>query len=142
MDAKSYLEEIKWTDSRIQNKLVEVQQLRYLALSVSAPVSDITGGSSGTKSNDRLGTVVAKIIDAENEINAEIDRFVDMKRERIALIERIPKQLQQDVIHGHYVQYKSLVDIAKDKGYTYAWILEVHAEALRTVQELIDKLPI
>lgn len=137
MDAKSYLEEIKWTDSRIQNKLAEVQQLRYLAISTTAPI----GGEiiQTSKQNDRMGNIVAKIVDMENEINTEIDKFIDMKRERIALIEQIPKQLQYDIIHGHYVQYKSLVDIAKEKDYTYAWILEVHAEALKTVQKLIDE---
>lgn len=136
MDAREYLEDIQKADSVIQNKLAEVQQLRCLALSVTAPIGG--EGVQGTKETDRMGKAIAKIVDLENEINADIDKFIHMKRERTALIQRIPKQLQYDIIHGHYVQYKSLVDIAKEKGYTYAWILEVHAKALQTVQGLIE----
>lgn len=137
MDAREYLEEIKRHDVLINNKLAEVQQLRCLVVSVTAPIGG--EGVQGTKQTDRMGDTIAKIIDLENEINAEIDKFIDMKRERIALIQQIPKQLQYDLIHNHYVQYKSLVDFAKEKNYSYAWILEVHDEALKTVQRLLDE---
>ena len=137
MDAREYLEEIKRHDVLINNKLAEVQQLRCLVVSVTAPIGG--EGVQGTKQTDRMGDTIAKIIDLENEINAEIDKFIDMKRERIALIQQIPKQLQYDLIHNHYVQYKSLVDFAKEKNYSYAWILEVHDEALSAVQRLLDE---
>lgn len=137
MDAREYLEEIKRQDVLINNKLAEVQQLRCLALSVTAPIGG--EGVQGTKQTDRMGDTIAKIVDLENEINAEIDKFIDMKRDKIALIQQIPKQLQYDLIHNHYVQYKSLVNFAKEKNYSYAWILEVHDEALKTVQRLLDE---
>ena len=86
MKAKDYLKEISRYDSMIQRKLSEVQQLRYLAVSVSAPMGNDVDVASTSKGSDRIGNIIAKIVDLENEINAEIDRFVDMKRERIALI--------------------------------------------------------
>ena len=32
-----------------------------------------------------------------------------------------------------------LVNFAKEKNYSYAWVLEVHDEALKTVQRLLDE---
>lgn len=138
MKAKDYLKEISRYDSMIQRKLSEVQQLRYLAVSVSAPIgNDVVSTSKGS---DRIGNIIAKIVDLENEINAEIDRFVDMKRERIALIEQIPNKLQYIIIYDHYIQYKSLVEIAEAENYTYQYIIETHGEALKTMQTLINNL--
>ncbi|MDD6145905.1 MAG: hypothetical protein PUB43_02540 [Oscillospiraceae bacterium] len=80
---------------------------------------------------------MAKIIDLQNEINDMIDGFIDLKYECIRTIEKLTNPLQYSVIHMHYVEYKTLSDIATEKGYAYQYIIEVHSAALNELQKYI-----
>lgn len=137
MDVKEYLQEIRKHDMMIQNKLVEVQQLRCLAISTSSPI----GGDmvQGSRQGDRIGNIIAKIIDMENEIDDLIDEFIEVKNERISIMEKLPA-LQYQVLHKHYVQYKSLVMIAEEGSYSYQYIVETHGKALRTYENLLKPI--
>lgn len=135
IDAEAYLNEIKDFELKIKNKLAEIQQLRYLAVSLGgAPLGcDVPQVS---KNNDRIGSAVAKIIDEENEVREDISRFIEMRRERIKTIEKLCG-LHYDILHLHYVQYISLKKIAKEKNYAYSYVLELHKEAKEALQELL-----
>lgn len=137
-EAKTYLQEIERSDRLIQNKLAELYQLRCLASSVgSAPKGDAVQTS---KTGDRMESLVVKIVDLENEINAEIDSFIRLKQERIKTIEKVSDTLQYSILHKHYVQYKTFGEIAGEEGYTYSWVLENHAKGLKKVQNIINNL--
>ena len=64
-----------------------------------------------------------------------IDHFVDEKQKRVKLIETLKNDLEYQVCHMHYVQYKELTDIALELGYSYPWILEVHSKAINNLCE-------
>jgi phosphoglycerate-specific signal transduction histidine kinase len=137
MDAKTYLQQIEKSDKLIQNKLAELYQLRCLTTSISSAMKDDVVQTS--RSGDKLADVVAKIIDLEREIDSVIDDFVDLKTECVQVIEQVSDVLQYNILHKHYVQYKSFVEIASEEGYTYPWILECHAKALKKVQDIIKE---
>jgi hypothetical protein len=132
-DVKTFLKYIQTADTRIKNKLVEVYQLRCLATSITAPTDSDPIQTSGV--TDRVGNVVPKIIELENEINNMIDHFVDEKRKRVMLIETLKSDLEYQVCHMHYVQYKDLTDVAVELGYSYPWILEIHGRAINNLCE-------
>lgn len=132
-DVKSFLRYIQTADIRIQNKLVEVYQLRCLATSITAPTDSDPIQTSGV--TDRVGNIVPKIVMMEEEINQMIDQFIDEKKKRVMLIDLLQNDLEYQVCHMHYVQYKDLTDVAVELGYSYPWILEIHSRALNNLCE-------
>lgn len=136
MDAKEYLGQVRLLDELIQNKAVEAYQLRCLATSCTAPTDREPMGSGGV--SDRVGNIVAKLVDLENETNDIIDRYIDLKQDCIRLIETVKNPLWYAILHKYYIQYKSLVQIAEEEGYAYQYVCEVHLKALAEVQRILD----
>lgn len=137
MTAEEFLEQIERADRVIDNKLSEVYRLRCLATSVTVPTDREAIQTSGV--SDKVGSIVAKIIDLENEINDLIDEYIDIRQSCIKVIESLPDSLMYAIIHKHYVQYKTFVEIAEEENYTYQWILRVHNKALKEISEIINK---
>lgn len=93
-------------------------------------------GSGGV--SDRVGNIVAKLVDLENETNNIIDRYIDLKQDCIKLIESVKNPLWYTILHKYYIQYKSLVQIAEEEGYAYQYVCEVHLKALAEVQKILN----
>lgn len=136
INAKTYLQQIINDDKRIQNKCIEVYQLRCLATNITAPMGTEPVQTSGA--SDKVGNIVAKIVDLEHEINDMIDRFIDDKHERIKVIEQIEDQLQYNILHSRYVQGKRFKEIAEEEHYTDVYISQQHQKALEKVQKIIN----
>lgn len=132
MTAEEYLQEVQILDEKIKNKQIELYQLWCLATSItSAPDKEpIQSGSV----SDKVGNTVVKIAAMSEEINNMIDHFIDEKAKRVKLIETLQKPLDYTVLHKHYIQYKTLVAIAEEKGYSYQYIVEVHRNALKKLK--------
>ena len=138
MDAKEYLQQISKDDRLIQNKCIEVYQLRCLATSVTAPMGTEPVQTSGA--SDKVGNIAAKVVDLENEINGLIDKFIDDKHERIKVIEQIKDPLQYNILHKHYVQGKRFREIADEEHYSEVHISKQHQKALGKVQKILNSI--
>lgn len=137
MDAKEYLRSIKKADAIINEKLKELDQLRGMRYKVTQalkPVMVSGGGSHGgfTEASDRL-------IDLEHEINKDIDRFVDLKREAGALLRKLDNPQHYKVLHQHYVMFETFEQIAVDMGYSYRNVCYLHGRALQAFQRVLDE---
>ena len=137
MTAKSYLSQIRKCDTLIRNKLQEVQSLKELILSVTSVLKDdvVSGGGD----SDKVGTIVCKIVELQEEINEQIDRLVDLKREAMSVIDKlwgIDVNLGE-VLYKRYFCYQTWEQIAVGMGYTYQWVCKLHGRALVEVDELL-----
>ena len=94
MTAKQYLQQAYRLNELINSDLAELEQLRVLATSVSSP--NLSGMPSGGSRNTEPDFVraIEKIYDLEKVINAEIDRFVDLKKEIRIVINQVPDNSQ------------------------------------------------
>ena len=137
LKAEKYLQQIKKADARIQSKLVEVYQLRCLATKVTAQMGTEPVQTSGI--SDKVGNIAAKIIDLENEINRLIDKLIDDKQERIAVIEQVDDALLYTILHKHFVQYKKFTTIAEEEHYSEVHINNQYKKALEEVQKILDR---
>ena len=137
MTADEFLKQIERADKLISNKLYEVQRLRLLAVSTTVPTDREAIQTSGV--SDKVGNIVAKIVDLESEINDLIDEYVDLQRECIWVIESLKNSLQYTVLHKHYVQYKSFAEIAEEEHYSYDGIMKVKRKALEQVEEILKE---
>lgn len=132
---KQYLREIQRLDALIRCKTAEIVQLRELALSITVQSSSEPVMTS--KNPDKIGTVVAKIVDLQDEAAMEIDRFLDVRQERIAVIEKVADVKHYDILHQRYVQYRSLKQISIEMKLPYDSVKTLHLEALRSVESIL-----
>lgn len=135
MKAKEYLQQIQKCDRMIENKLSEIDSLRGLAESVTSTWKEDIVQSSGA--GDELGDTVAKIVDLQNEINADIDKLVDLKREIMVVINQLEAPFC-DLLYKRYFRFMKWEEIALEMGYTYQWVCQLHGKALLKVKELIE----
>ena len=135
MKAKEYLQQIQKCDRMIENKLSEIDSLRGLAESVTSTWKEDIVQSSGA--GDELGDTVAKIVDLQNEINADIDKLVDLKREIMVVIDQLEAPFC-DLLYKRYFRFMKWEEIALEMGYTYQWVCQLHGKALLKVKELIE----
>lgn len=137
MDAKEYLNQVKKLDLQIHNKLIEKHQWKDIALGITANVFAERIQASGAK--DKVASAVEKCVDMEAEIDALIDRLIDVKKEVIQTIECLDSPIQYDLLHKKYIQFLTFEQIAEIYGRDYTTVTTAHGRALRSVQAILDK---
>jgi len=133
--AKEYLLRIGRCDERINSMLEEVDNLYAMVTKITPTLKQdvVTGGGS----QDKIGDAVSKIVDLKDEINREIDRYVDMKREAAALLDKLENHLFYIILHRRYILHESLEQIAASEHYTYRWVCILHGRALQAFAEIL-----
>ena len=135
MKASTFLEQVETIDTLIRNKLIERQQWEDLAHSITAQMGGERVQSSGSQS--KMADAVIRCISEEEEIDRQIARLAEKKRDVVSVIEQL-KVVQYDVLHMKYIQKMSYYDIADAKGHDYNWATTVHGRALKNVQNILD----
>jgi len=132
MNAKEYLNQAHRLDQRINSKLEQVASLRDLTTKATATMTDMPGSASPNV--HRAQDIIGKIIDLESDINADIDRLVDLKREMVTVIKSVENLEYQTLLELRYLCFKTWEQIAVEMGYTLAYTFELHKKALNRVQ--------
>lgn len=135
-DAKKYLQQIQFYDSRIKAKLAERDRLKEMLTKITPTLRD-DAVSGGRGSQDKLSDAVAKLVDLEAEIDMAVDSFVDARKSVSKVIDKVADNKQFNILHRRYVLNETFEQIAADMGYTYRWICSMHGEALKTVEKIL-----
>lgn len=128
MDTKAYLKQIERLDRMIQNKLVEIYQLKTIAC--NATVSNENERVQTSADKDRLGSTVAKIIDLEKETDILVTDFVNKRKHIIEQIDRIEDINMYHVLSARYVAKKTFDEIADELNYSRMQVNRIHGKAL------------
>lgn len=131
MTAKEYLAQAYRIDQRINSKLEQIVSLRGLATKATSTLSDTP--PSGTRNVHSMEGIIVKMMELENEINADIDVLVDLKREIISIIKKINNPEQQTLLELRYLCFKTWEQIAVDMGYSIQNAYKVHDRALENI---------
>lgn len=132
MTAKEYLTQAYRIDQRINAKLEQVIALRTLATKATGTLSDMPRPDSPNVC--RLEDIILKIVDSENEINAEIDRLVDLKREMRVVIGSVTQPDYQTLLELRYLCFKTWEQIAVSMGYSIQHTYRIHDQALKEIR--------
>lgn len=132
MKAKEYLSQARLLDQRINVRLEQVTSLRNLAAKASSTLSDVA--PSGMRNIHRMEDIIMKIIDLENEINADIDDLVDLKREIIAAIHSIRDVEYRTVLELRYLCFKPWEQIAVEMDCGIDNVYKLHQKALKKLE--------
>lgn len=135
--AQIYLERIQMLDEIIPCKLIERQQWKDLAVSITAQMDGERVQASGAKSKMEQAVVACETV--EGEILDSVNRFIAEKQKRVSLLERLDTPIHYKILHMKYVQYKEFVDIADELRMEYTNVTTTHGRALAQIQRLMEK---
>lgn len=130
-EKKEYLLGYQRINQRVNCLLLEQQRWRELATRVSPNLSGMPrgGGGGGTQG------AISKIVDLETEINAEIDKLVEKRKEIESVIRAVEDSTLRALLEYRYINGKKWEEIALMMGYDYRWALRLHGRALSAVDE-------
>lgn len=132
-NAKEYLGQAYRIDQRINSKIEQVSALNNMATKATSTISDMPG--SATRNIHRMEDVIVKIIDLQDEINADIDELVDIKAEVMSVIKSIDNLEYQTLLELRYLCFKPWEQIAIELGYSINNVFKMHRKAI----ELLEK---
>ncbi len=136
MRAKEYLSQARFLDVRINSKIQQIDALRDLATKCTYTFSDMPKNPS--KDNSRVEDVVCKIVDLQQEINRDIDKLVDLKREIMVCIKTVSNSEYQAVLEKRYLCFNSWEQIAVDMDYSMQYTFRIHKKALKEIETLLQ----
>lgn len=131
MKAKEYLSQAYRLDKRINSKLDQIASLSELATKCTSTLSGLPRNTNHGSS--KVADAVAKIIDLQAEINRDIDRLVDLKRELVKVIKAVDNTEHQLLLELRYLCFKTWEQIAVEMGYDVRHIYRLHQQALSDV---------
>ena len=138
-------QQVKNADAMIDAKQAEERELWTLATSVTQ-VNDGMPHASGV--SDKVGNIVAKIIEAQKRTNEQIDRYIDIRNDVIRHIEMLPPK-QHTVLHWLYVRkrefreenqswYYTRREVAENIGCSEQNIYNTRKRAVKNLQKILD----
>ena len=132
MTAKEYLGQAYRLDQRINSKLEQVAALNDLATKATSTLTGMPRNPN--RATSMMADAIAKIIDLQAEINNDIDRLVDLKREIVGLIKKINNTEYQTLLEKRYLCFETWEQIAVDMGYNVRHVYRIHDEAVSVIR--------
>lgn len=134
MTTKEYLSQISRLNRVIENKIIEIKQLKDLYYGVKSTA--MTEERVQTSPDyDKIGTAFAKIDEMERSLDEEIDRYVDKKNTIIKQIDSIEDETLYMVLFARYIEKKTFEKIATESNYSFRQITRLHGKALREFEK-------
>ena len=131
MNAKEYLSQAYRIDQRINSKLEQVMSLRAL---LGKATGTLTGAPKAATPNPHsMEDTICKMVDMENEINADIDMLVNLKTEIMKCIKQIGNPEYQTLLELRYLCFKNWEDISTEMDYSLRRLYELHNLALEQI---------
>jgi len=131
MSTKEYLSQAYRLDRRINSKLEQVASLNDLATKCTSTLSDMPRDPN--RATSMMADAVTKIVDLQAEINRDIDRLVDLKRDMVRAIKSVNNTEYQTILELRYLCFKTWEQIAVDMGYNVRHVYRLHDEAVESL---------
>jgi DNA-directed RNA polymerase specialized sigma subunit len=138
MTAKLFLSRANRLDLRINTKLEQLVRLRSLACQVTRSIRHDNVKGSGTPKS-ALEDAVVKIVMAEQDINDEIDRFVDIKREITDMLGLLDNDDQRLLLELRYLCFDSWEQIADKLCISVSYAYQLHRAALYSFEDILNR---
>ena len=131
-----YLRQAQILDARIDAGIERIQRLRALAERRTAAYGHGSGGGSGAA--DRRADVVARIVDAERELDQKIDRMIALRAEIEAVIAGVPDARMRTLLELRYLNNHTWEQIAEEMHFGVQWLHKLHGRALMCAKEAME----
>ena len=133
MTAKEFLGQAYRLDQRINSKLQQIDSLRGLTQKVTQSYDNEV--VSRTRNVSSLAII--RLMEAEEELNRQIDQLVDTKIEIGKLIEKVHNESYRLLLEKRYLCFLAWDQIAAEMHYSRRWVLNKHERALEVADRLL-----
>lgn len=133
MTTKDYLNQISRINRMINNKIVELSQLKEIACSISA----VSGEDRVmvTPNFDKIGTKQAKIDEMERNIDALVDEYIIKRDKIVSQIDSMEDENVYNVLFSRYIEKKTFEVIATEMNYSWRQTIRLHGIALKKFEQ-------
>lgn len=127
-DKIKYLKRYINLDREIDRKLEEIARLRSKLTRITQVLTAEPqgGGSIYGKTEE----IIAKIVDLEREIDADIDRLISIRDNIKAVIEAVENDRERLLLQYRYLDGWTFENIAVEMNYSWRQIHRLHSQAL------------
>ena len=129
MTAKEFLSQAFLLNRQIRLDTLRLEAMRSALYGRSAGFGSDGSGRSLSGDN-RTENAIAKTLDFEDRLNAEIDKLVDKKLEIDRAISAVPDAVQREVLTRRYLLFQKWERIAEEMQMDLRWIFRIHSKAL------------
>ncbi|MBR0085659.1 MAG: DUF1492 domain-containing protein [Lachnospiraceae bacterium] len=136
MTAKEYLGQYLKIKKRIKKLKGELRELRDLCDQITVDPTTEKVQTSGSK--DRLGDVVAKIIDKENELLDQVEEAADVMDDIERSIDMLEDPDEQLMLQMRYVEGMSWNDIISSIPLSDRTAFTKHKSAMDRIEKIIN----
>ena len=131
MRAKEYLQQLRRLDTVIDQKIKELDDLKVKSTCIGGFDYSKERVQTSPSGDAPYVRTVSRIVDLNEEINREIDDFVDRKHKIINQIQGLDNPNYIQILFKKYVEYKTFEQISVEMNYTYQYIVLLHGYALK-----------
>lgn len=132
MTAKEYLQQYLHMEHSINSKLEQVARLRSLAVKTTQSITD--SRVQGTPKS-RMEDIIAKIIELEGQIDAEIDKLYQTRERVQKSIDGVARAEHRQVLRYRYINGWSFEEIAMAMNYSVRQIHYFHSYGLGEIKD-------
>ena len=119
MKAKEFLKQVLKLDRLIENKLIEREQWKSIAMGTTSGGAEVMVNGVAHKMDrvqssgnpQKMADAVARYVDLKKEIDAVVDELIATKKDVIAVIEQL-NPIEYDLLHKMYIQHIPLDEVA------------------------------
>ncbi len=140
MTAVEFLSQAYLMEQQIRSKKEQLVMLRSMATSFYNPTDQEQ--VSCTPKTYALEESVIKIVEAENEIKAQVDQLVQTMMEIRNVIATVQDVKLRLVLEKRYLLFQAWKDIAADMDRSVRWVQQKHVMALEVVEMVLDRMGI
>lgn len=130
----TYDEKVQWL-RRYQDSLrrerelaEELEQLHTRACKVTSSLTGMPGGASDGQS---LARAVESIVQAQQELQAQINQCGYIRREVVAALEQVSNARDHEILRRRYILGQKWENIAVETGIDLRWVYRRHRAAVQ-----------
>lgn len=135
MNAKDYLGQAYRLDQHIKDRLLQLTQLRALTQQITAAYDREV--VCRTRNVHALEDSIVRLVEAEEAINQEVDRFVDVRMAIASTIAMVRNENYRLILEKRYLCFMTWEQISLDMSYTGRWVRKMHDRALEVVDRIL-----
>ena len=139
LSARAYLEQLEIIDMQISQDIERLEEMKESIMSTGS-IDYSRDRVQTSPRGDKLCSDVARYVAFDEEINAEIDRFVDAKEQIIREIRELRDVNYIQVLYKVYAQFKTVKVAAQEMKKSYRYVIQVHNAALKAFGEMHENL--
>ena len=124
-----------------ERRLTAAEERVAFCRAAAAKASAVLGGECVSRSRDVTANenAVIRLMEAEESINEEIDRFVDIKMDISKTIARVRNENYRLILEKRYLCFMTWEQISLDMHYTNRWLRKMHERALDVVDRILQE---